>query len=396
MCCGTGWNGRPDGCEPPRLVRSAPTYTIARMTLRFRSILLSLPLLASPLLTIPAAGQQTQPQSQPTTPPQTQPQTWTYTGPGNWTAAQTQPAATTTQPAANPTLDCADRLLAARKHGSARKLVLSWIRRNPRAADRDRALFLLAEAYYQYGDRVRAFYQLDELLDTYPESRLFYPALEKQYQIADRYLRGYKQRLFGIPLISAEEDAIDMLFRIQERAPGSPVAERALLRTADYYYADGQYDLAGDAYGAYARSYPRSPLVPRVRLRQAYSALAQFRGTYYDATPLVDARAQLEAIQAMYPEMAREENLSRVIERVDQTLAAKLYWTAGFYRRTNEPKAAVYTYRYLINRYPTSEEAQRAQRRLGQMPQWALADPPPTAATSEQDVLLNEPPAKLQ
>ena len=81
-----------------------------------------------------------------------------------------------------------------------------------------------------------------------------------------------------------------MLYRIQERSPGSPLAERALLRTADYYYNTGQFELASDAYAAYVRSYPRSPNVPRVRLRRAFASYAQFRGTKFDATSLLDAR----------------------------------------------------------------------------------------------------------
>lgn len=315
--------------------------------------------------------------------------TWTYDGRGTWTpASDTMP---TTQRVENPTLDRVDRLLAARRHAAAKRIVLSWLRKNRSAPDRDRGVFLLAEAYYQYGDRVRAFYHLDELLDLHPESRLFYPAIEKQYEIADRFLRGYKRRLFGLAILGAEEEGIDMLFRIQERAPGSPLAERALLRSADYYYDRKQYELAADAYSAYARAYPRSPVVPRVKLRQAFASLAQFRGRYYDATPLIDARAQLGALRKTYPELAEKEGISGVIRRIDVSLAGKLYWTANFYRRTNEPRAAAYTYRYLINRYPESNEASRARRRLEHIPQWALADPIPVAANEGDEQILIEP-----
>lgn len=336
----------------------------------------------------PALAQQTPPT--PATSPATAPtRTWTYDGRGNWTAASdTTP---TTQRVENPTLDRVDRLLAARRHEAARKIVLSWLKNNRSAPDRDRGVFLLAEAYYQRGDRVRAFYHLDELLDLHPESRLFYPAIEKQYEIADRFLRGYKRRLFGLHMLGAEEEGVDMLFRIQERAPGSPLAERALLRSADYYYDRKQYDLAADAYSAYARAYPRSPVVPRVKLRQAFASLAQFRGRYYDATPLIDARAQLEAIRAAYPELAEKEGVGAVVRRIDASLAGKLYWTANFYRRTNEPRAAAYTYRYLINRYPESNEAGRARRRLEDIPQWALADPVPAAADESGEQILIEP-----
>src|SRR5690606_9202614 len=104
-----------------------------------------------------------------------------------------------------------------------------------------------------------------------PDSPLFAEALQRQYDIADAYLKGYKMRFMRIPMFRAYDEAIEMLFRIQQRVPGSAIAEKSLLRSADFYYADAQYDLSADAYASYIRAYPRSPLVPRVKLRQAFS-----------------------------------------------------------------------------------------------------------------------------
>lgn len=319
-----------------------------------------------------AAGGEAVAAAPPSDAPDRQPKTWEHRGGGQWHAVPPPPAsrsATDQTPLIeNPTLDRAERLLVRRQHGAARPIIVGWLRRNRDAPDRDRGLFLLAQAYYQYGDRIRAFYHLDELMDNYPESPLFYPALEMQFRIADRYLRGYKDRLFGIPMIGQEDNAIEMLFRIQERSPGSPLAERALLRTADYYYDNADYDFASDVYRAYADRYPRSPEMPRVRLRQAYSSLAQFRGLDFDATPLVDARAQLEDILKSDPELAERENIAEVIEGIDARMASKLYRRANYYRRTNQPQAAAFTYRSIISQYPDAPEARRARRRLARLP----------------------------
>jgi outer membrane protein assembly factor BamD (BamD/ComL family) len=48
----------------------------------------------------------------------------------------------------------------------------------------------------------------------------------------------------GIPAFHAYDEAVEMLYRIQQRSPGSQLAERALLRTANYYFSDQQYDFA--------------------------------------------------------------------------------------------------------------------------------------------------------
>ena len=242
-------------------------------------------------------------------------------------------------------------------------------------------MYLLGQANIAYGDRIQAFYDFDELLDLYPDSKLFNPALQRQYEIADAYLNGYKLRFLGVPMFSAEDEAIEMLYRIQQRSPGSPLAEKALLRTGDYYYRSSQFDLAGDVYAVFVHSYPRGPEVPRVRLRQAFSYYAQFRGLKFDATPMIDAREQLVTIMNEYPKLAEEENLAPVIARIDTTFARKIYLTGDFYVRTHEPKAAAYQFRYLIKTYPNSTEAADAKKALAKLPASALTPPlPPDAA----------------
>jgi outer membrane protein assembly factor BamD (BamD/ComL family) len=312
-----------------------------------------------------------------------QPKTWQYTGGGKWEEAQTRPAGPAT-PLRNPRLDLAEELLEAGHNHQAHKILLTWIKANPKAADRDRATYLLAREYYQNGDRVWCFYECDELLDNYPDSRLYFPALELQYRVADEYLAGKKKKLLGLPIIDMEDEAIEMLYRIQARSPGSAIAERALLRTADHYYRTAQFDLAADAYGAYARTYPRSNQVPRVKLAQAFSNFAQFRGIRYDATPLIDARAEFLDVQARYPRLAADENIPQFLARIDTELSAKMYETADYYRRTNQPRSAVFLYRSLIKAYPQSRDAQAAERELQKMPKWAVNEPqPPLPAAAE-------------
>ena len=78
-----------------------------------------------------------------------------------------------------------------------------------------------------------------------------------------------------------------------------------------------------------------------------------------------------------YPELAKEENLAAIVAAIDASLSTKLYVTADYYRRTHDPAAAVYMYRYLIETYPNSAQIPAAQLALSRMPQWALNQPPP-------------------
>jgi len=295
--------------------------------------------------------------------------------------------APTTQPIHDETLDRAEQMMQHGQVGPAKKIIVNWIKGHKDSPIRDRGLYLLGECNYLLGNRIQSFYNFDELLDQSPDSRYFYPALGRQYDIADAYLRGYKNRFLGMPILDAKIEATEMLYRIQQRSPGSPLAEKSLLRVADYYYSNGDFDMAADAYAAYVKSYPRSPHIARVRLRQAFSSLAQFRGTKYDATPIIDARQQLQDLQAAYPQLAEEENIPALIQRIDKALARKLLEIGDFYRRTHKPSAAVYYYRYLMGTYPDFREAQTAARRITGLPKWAQDQPaPPTLHPTTQPI----------
>ncbi len=312
--------------------------------------------------------------------------TWDLAG-GQWRENRTP----TTQRAPEPVLDRVEQLIDRGEHKAAWELALQWVLANKTSPNRDRGVYLIARSLYGYGNRVKAFYYCDELLDTYPESDLFQPALALQYRIADKFLDGYKRRWLGVPFFHAEEEGIEMLYRIRNRAPGSPLAEKALLRTADHYRFDGQFDFAADAYAFYARQYPRSPMTPRARLWGAYCSLAQFRGVRFDPTPIIDAREQLRSIAAAYPDLAKEEGIAAILERIDAVFAKKLYTTATFYRRTNDPGAASYTYKYLMKAYPAAPETERARMWMNELPQWAQNQPGPTVVGEEGTPTVEQP-----
>ncbi|MDB5320176.1 MAG: hypothetical protein JWN40_1807 [Phycisphaerales bacterium] len=278
-------------------------------------------------------------------------------------------ASPATAPTTDETLDRAGRLVESNNNAAAKKVLVNWLKRETASPLRDRALFLLGLANYRYGDRVASFYNFDELMDKYTDSKYFYPALEKQYQIADAFLAGYKRRFIGFPLLSAQDEGVEMLFRIQQRSPGSPLAEKALKRTADYYYANAEYDLAVDAYTAFIDRYKRSPEIPQARLKKAFAELAQFHGTKFDPTPVINARTSLEELAIDYPDLARQENVEAVVERIDSALARKVYQNAHFYLRTHETRAAAFTFKYLIKNYPDSVEAGRAKVELARLPE---------------------------
>jgi outer membrane assembly lipoprotein YfiO len=292
---------------------------------------------------------------------------------GNWQRVEKPDENPSSSPpvdaVADSTLDSVQTLIDRQQFGAARGRLVDWLRSNTSSPARDRALLMTASAFVGTDDRIRGFYYCDELMDTYPESVYYAAALQLQFEIADVYLNGQRDRLIGMPLLNRDDEAVEMLFRIQQRSPGSPLADKSLLRTADHYWKDGQFDLAADTYGFYAKTYPRSPLTPSVQVREAYSNLAQFKGPRYDLEPIVNARTQMSSIAATYPDLASAEEMGTKIEQADRQIARRMYLNADFYRRTGKPTAAAYLCKRLIAAYPSLPEAADAQKLLDRVAQ---------------------------
>ena len=207
--------------------------------------------------------------------------------------------------------------------------------------------------------------------------------LELQYEIADAYLNGYKNEFLGLRIVPAYDEAIEMLYPNPGARPARRWRKRALSAPPTTTSTIRSSTLPRDAYAAFIRLYPRSPDIPQVRLRQAFSSLAQFRGPLFDATPLIDARAQFKDVQARYPDLAAEANVPQWIDRIDADLARKVYLTGDYYRRTGKPAAAAFMYRYVVQTYPNSHEADLARCDLSRLPAWALKGPPPPPSNPE-------------
>ena len=276
----------------------------------------------------------------------------------------------TTDPASlpkpDPVLKRIELLLDRRDYPAAKNTAVRWLLDHKNDPNYDEGLYLAAQAWNGLNEPIKAFYYCDQLMDASPGSAYFRPALELQFNIGDSLLNGRKMTLLGIFNLDGTDEGVEMMFRIQTRSPGSPLAEQALRRTADYYFADGQFDLAADAYGAHIKAYPRDPKLSEVLVKQAFSNYAQFTGTKFDPTPLVNARGQMLDLINKYPDVAKRENMPSFVEAIDKTLAKKLLVTADFYKRTDKPAAEKLVLRVLTQQYPQSDEAQQAKRILGE------------------------------
>jgi len=274
-----------------------------------------------------------------------------------WVTA-TQPA----EPAADE-FSTARELLADGKPTAARKLLKRWTHDHPdheRYAD---GAFLYGEACFEAGDFWAAYEQYEYVVEN-SSGDLFQKALSREVDVARAFLSGRKRMVWKIFRVAAYDEAIEMLDRVWERAPGTQLGELALRLKADYFFDKGDMDLAQDEYAALAREYPSGHYIRLAMLRSAVAAEATFPGVRFDSQPLVEADERYRQLEAAFPHYAERNQVDARLAGIREQRATKDLEIARWYERTRRPQAAVFYYQLVLHDWPDTLAASQAQRRL--------------------------------
>ena len=240
---------------------------------------------------------------------------------------------------------------------AARALNLSenFLENNPLGQGRADAFLIQGDAQLALGYEYKALFAYEDVARRYSSTTSFIPALEREYEIAKAYAHGLRKRFMGtFRWIDAGDDAQEIFIRIQERLPGSELAEKAGMELSDYYFRIRDMPLAADSYDLFVQNYPRSKRVNKAKLRLIYSYYAQFKGPQYDASGLREATSRLKLLQADDPALAQQIGAEALLVRVYESEAAKLLNDALWYQGMGDFISTELTLRSLVNRFPKS------------------------------------------
>lgn len=239
-----------------------------------------------------------------------------------------------------------------------------WLKTNKTNPLVPQVLILHGDAEVMRKNRYAALFPYEDLITNFPTSELYPSVLQREYDIADSFLKGYKRKFLGMRILPVGEDAVEILDRIQDRQRGSPLAERAGLRVADYYYSRSRFQESVEAYTDFLRRYPYSQYVRKAEIRRAEACLGYFRGVLFDLTPLLDARERLAAISQVYPQSAEQLQVHAIEDRIYQIEGRRELEIARYYWRAGRRYASGWYYQRVINNWPGTIYAQEAATEL--------------------------------
>lgn len=254
------------------------------------------------------------------------------------------------------------QLIAQGRTDQAISDLTKWLERQDRVRNPwyPEALMLRASARLAGGDEFESLYDFEQVIRDYPGSENLVAALEKEYEVAELYLKGRRKKMLGLRLESGIPIATEILLRINERLPGSRLAEKSLLRLADYYYEQRELEMAGETYDVFLSLYPRSEHRAKALQRRVYANITRFKGPAFDATSLQEAQYQIEDFQREFPVEAQRVGMTDALAaRVEESRAEQLLLVARYYLEDNDAPGARLTLSRLIRTYPGTGAAQR-------------------------------------
>jgi outer membrane protein assembly factor BamD (BamD/ComL family) len=266
----------------------------------------------------------------------------------------------------DPDLARARELLARDEPAEAKAILTPWIRAHEYSdhPELPEAYLLRGDAKLMAGDEYEALYDYEAIAKRFYGTPAFPRAIERESEIATRYIHGLRRKWMGwLRLEGARSLGEELLIRVQERMPGSQLAETAALELADYYYKRRDLPMAADMYGIIAESYPESPYRRYAALREIYANIAGYKGPRYDRSALVETGILIEDFQARYPADAEQAGVTAELTAwVDESAATHLLDTAKWYLRRGDEASARFTLRRLVRDNPRSAAAAEAVR----------------------------------
>jgi len=259
------------------------------------------------------------------------------------------------------------RALADEDPDQAIRLVNAWLDDHKRHRALPEAYLLRADAKVMRGDYFQSLFDYEFLVRMYPGSPQFHTALDRELEIARLFAHGTKRKLWGMRIVPAFGEAEEIFIRVQERSPGSGVAEQAGKELGDLYYRRGEMHLAAEAYDIFGNNYPSSQWAEYALLRQINANLATFKGPRFDPTGLLEAEVRLGRFKERFPAAAEQAGADELLVRVDESLARKQLVTAEWYDGQDKRVSAIYMYARVVTDHPRSAAAGQAMRRLQEL-----------------------------
>jgi len=234
------------------------------------------------------------------------------------------------------------------------------------------------ESYYYLG---AAYFHLEEFelsnrfltkyLKKQSTPKFFEEAIQLKFNIAEGYQRGVKKHLLGLQNMPKWAPAVDEAIAIYDEVitalPHHELAARALFGKAKLQLQSELYKSSIETYQTLIRRFPKHPLAAESYIGVGEVFLVQSQREYPDQDFLDLAEINLRKFHHAFPGDEKVAVADKMLMDMKEVYASDLYDTGRFYERTSKVQAAHIYYTRILAKYPATQVAQLATKRLSKL-----------------------------
>jgi len=240
-----------------------------------------------------------------------------------------------------------------------RKLLKAY----PKSFEASESQYYLGVIEEKLDNLYEAYLAYQKVIDKYPFSERIKEIIEKEYNIAEKFIGGYKRKALGVTL-PVENPAIEILAKVVENSTYGPLAPKAEYKLGLLLKGLQRYYEAEDAFNKVISNYPDSEWVEPAKFQVASCRAAVSRGPDYDQGAMQDAKQKFEEFVKEHPDAVLSREAEDNIGKLKEKEAAASYNIAVFYEKQKAyPAARIYYENVMVN-YSDSPWAAKALERL--------------------------------
>ncbi len=267
-------------------------------------------------------------------------------------------------------------LYNARNYDEAAKefYTASW--RWPDSTMEEDAMFLEGESYFfsdHYGNAQDSYINL---LKKHDNTRYLDTVIARLFAIAT-YWEQLDLRTHNWPIVPNTTDKTQPMFDTFGNALAcyqavwlhdlhGPLADAALFRVGNAHFRRNEWQDAAEAYEMLRKNHPKSKYQKDAHLLELQAKMRIYQGPKYSIVPLNDAQEIGEQALKQFPgQLGQEERRVRdALATIFEQRAEREWVMAQYYDAKREFRAAREYYKVLLDKYPRTTFAQRAQQRM--------------------------------
>jgi outer membrane protein assembly factor BamD len=250
---------------------------------------------------------------------------------------------------------------------AARRVVKVW----PLSDYAPQAQYMVGRCYEAKGNDEKAFREYQKVLEKQPKFTSYDDVLQRQYEIADKFLAGKWFKLWGyIPIGPSMEKTAEMYDKVVKNGPFSEVGPQAQMKIGAAREKQKNYSMAAKAYETAADRYHDRPKVASDALyREGISFQKQAQTAEYDQSTAGHAIATFTDFMTLYPNDTRVPEAQKLISALKTEQARGNFQIAKFYEKYKRWGGAVVYYNEVVMQDPNSPYAAQARQRIEELKQ---------------------------